>query len=111
MEPFISNDTYACPDCASEVKVGARGCPVCGPFRPMDWNDLEDDGVHFQPKAPFHSATTYTDARDVLEKSRRPVFDLPPVLEEKRDFPRMFLVILIVLTLLSGIAAVMKLLL
>lgn len=26
-------DTWICPDCGAEVRVGARGCPGCGPAR------------------------------------------------------------------------------
>lgn len=26
-------DTWICPDCGAEVKVGARRCPGCGPAR------------------------------------------------------------------------------
>jgi len=26
-------DTWICPDCGAEVKVGARACPGCGPAR------------------------------------------------------------------------------
>lgn len=106
MEPFISNDTYACPDCGSEVKVGARSCPGCGPFRPVEWEDA-DYSIH-QPTSPFHSATTYTDTREVLESSYRPKVNILPVAEKPSQFIRVFLFILIGLTILSATMAALK---
>jgi len=96
VEPFTSNDTYACPDCGSEVRVGARSCPGCGPFRPVDWEENDEDAAgHSRPASPFHSITTYTDTRDVLEKSRRPVFNLPHVEEKQTRLTRTLLIVLI----------------
>ncbi len=111
MEPFTSNDTYACPDCGSEVKVGARSCPGCGPFRPTEWQDKdsgEDGLLSVEPHSPFHSMTTYTDTREVLERSRRPVVESLPVEEKPTRLVRIFLFILVTLTLLSGVMAALK---
>lgn len=107
MEPFTSNDTYACPDCGSEVKVGARSCPGCGPFRPIEWGEI-DPALSLEPHSPFHSMTTYTDTREVLERSRCPIIESLPVEENNTRFVRIFLIILVTLTVLSGITASLK---
>ncbi len=104
VEPFTSNDTYACPDCGNEVRVGARSCPGCGPFRPMEWEET----ANAEPAGPFHSITTYTDTRDVLERSHHPVV-VPQIVEKKPvRFLRIFLIVLIGLTMLSAIMAALK---
>ncbi len=111
MEPFTSNDTYACPDCGSEVKVGARSCPGCGPFCPTEWQDKDSDEaglLSIEPHSPFHSMTTYTDTREVLERSRRPVVESLPVELKPTRLVRIFLFILVTLTLLSGVMAALK---
>jgi hypothetical protein len=109
VEPFTSNDTYACPDCGSEVKVGARSCPGCGPFRPVEWNDEEENaGRNAEAMVPFHSMTTYTDTREVLEKSRRPAVERLPHEEKRPSFGRVFLVILVTLTVLSAALAALR---
>lgn len=98
VEPFTSNDTYACPDCMSEVRVGARSCPECGPFRPMEAGPTS----LIDPIGPFHSSTSYSDARRVLEESpiSRPPWPRP---SRQATFQsvRVVIWVLIGLTLLS----------
>ena len=69
----------------------------------MEWEETAE------PAEPFHSITTYTDTRDVLERSHQPVV-APAVVEEKPvRFIRIFLIALAGLTLLSAIMAALKL--
>ncbi len=106
MEPFTSNDTYACPDCGSEVRVGARTCPGCGPFRAVEWEENEADA----PNVPLFSMTTYNDTREVLEKSQQPILEIPEISEKPSRFARWFLVFLIALTVLAAGMAALKVL-
>ena len=100
MQPYASNDTYICPDCGSEVRVGARRCPGCGPFRPVNQEEEENDAELMALIDP---------------KRRNSLVPLPlSAYDEESGKPRMsrftawFLVILIALTILSAVTTLLR---
>lgn len=110
VEPFTSNDTYICPDCGSEVRVGARSCPGCGPFRAM-----EQEGESWGEEYP--SVTNYSHSHNAPMKLMGSNMPPPPAAgghEQWRQLPRpkfahVFVLILIGLTLLSASMAALRL--
>jgi len=102
VEPFTSNDTYICPDCGSEVRVGSRSCPGCGPFRAME-PEVESWGGDYPSVTNYshsHTAPLKLNGEDLppkpLGKTSEPWRTLP-----RPKFAHIFVMILIGLTLLS----------
>ncbi|HEY5891808.1 MAG TPA: hypothetical protein VIT91_01130 [Chthoniobacterales bacterium] len=108
VQPFASDDTYICPDCGSEVRVGARSCPGCGPFQPMTWSPDDDSGPYAQ------SAATLADRREAIRvpqaylrrKRSEPVPFERPELRSRLSIP--LLVVLGILTLIAATVILMK---